>query len=130
MEIKKIVLKLSIEDEKSKKRALKAVAGVQGVESVAVDMKEKKMTVIGEADPVIVTSKLRKYGYAEVLSVGPAKEEKKEPPPKQEPKKEEKKPEPTPTIIYYPAYPAYLSCNYRAYEDTVDSDEYSFCTIC
>ncbi|XP_057842343.1 heavy metal-associated isoprenylated plant protein 39 [Cryptomeria japonica] len=118
--MKKMVLKLSIENEKSKKRALKTVAGVQGVESVAVDMKEKKMTVIGEVDPVNVTSKLRKFGYTELLSVGPAKEEKKEAPQKQEAKKEGKKPEPAKTVVYV----------HRPDEYTAFSDENpNACTI-
>jgi len=48
------------------------------VESVAVDLRKGKMTVIGDADPVLLTIKLRKFGFTELLSVGPAKEEKKE----------------------------------------------------
>lgn len=55
-----------------------------------MDMKEKKLTVIGAVDPVSVVSKLRKYWQADIVSVGPAKEpEKKEEPKKEEPKKEE-----------------------------------------
>lgn len=47
--------------------------------SVSVDMKEGKITVVGEADPVWLATKLRKIGFrAELVSVGPAKEEKKE----------------------------------------------------
>ncbi|KAH9306027.1 hypothetical protein KI387_010431 [Taxus chinensis] len=116
-----MVLKVSIEDEKSKRRALEAVAGVQGVDSVAIDMKENKITVIGEADPVYLTAKLRKFGHTELLSVGPAKEEKKEPQ-KQEPKKEEQ------TVVYVPSNYSY---NYRPYEYTVVRDEYNnSCTIC
>ncbi|XP_057842355.1 heavy metal-associated isoprenylated plant protein 39 [Cryptomeria japonica] len=71
--MKKMVLQVTIEDEKSKRKALKAVATVEGVDSVAVDMKQKKITVIGEADPVFVTLRLRKYGFccAELISVGP-----------------------------------------------------------
>ena len=38
-------------------------------------MKEKTITVIGEADPVFLAAKLRKFGYTELESVGPAKEE-------------------------------------------------------
>lgn len=53
---------------------------IVGVDSVAVDMKENKITVIGDADPVYLTSKLRKFGRTELLSVGPTKEEEKEPP--------------------------------------------------
>lgn len=60
-----------------------------------MDMKEKKLTVIGTVDPVNVVSKLRKYWpAAELVTVGPAKEpEKKEEPKKEEPKKEEAKKE-------------------------------------
>lgn len=54
------------------------------------------MTIIGDVDPVTVVGKftkfslgkLRKFCHVEILSVGPAKEEKKE-----KPKKEDKKPE-------------------------------------
>ncbi|PON39907.1 Heavy metal transport/detoxification superfamily protein [Trema orientale] len=42
-----------------------------------MDMKEKKLTVVGDVDPVEVVSKLRKTWYTEIVSVGPAKEEKK-----------------------------------------------------
>ncbi|GLJ10211.1 hypothetical protein SUGI_0124130 [Cryptomeria japonica] len=97
--MKKMVLKVTIEDEKSKRKAFKVVAGVEGVDSVAVDMKEKKITVIGDADPVNVTAKLRKsgFGFADLLSVGPAKEEKKEE--KKDKRKEETKVE-SPKIVF------------------------------
>lgn len=52
-----------------------------------MDMKEKKLTVIGDVDPVNVVSKLRKFWYTEIVSVGPAKEEKK----KEDGKKDEGK---------------------------------------
>jgi len=42
------------------------------VDSIVADMKEGKITVVGKADPVCYTKKLRKLGYrAELLSVGP-----------------------------------------------------------
>ncbi|GLJ10159.1 hypothetical protein SUGI_0123170 [Cryptomeria japonica] len=122
----KIVLKLALEDESRKRKALKMVAGVQGVDSVAVDMKDKKMTVIGDVDPVYLTSKLRKFSSAELVSVGPAKEEKKE-----GEKKEEKKPEsdakknkaeaPKYEVVYVP--PSYDS---RA----VSEENPNACVIC
>ncbi|XP_059069640.1 disease resistance protein TAO1 isoform X2 [Cryptomeria japonica] len=92
----KMVLKLPIEDEKRKRKALKVVAVVEGVDSVAVDMKEKTMTVIGEADPLFIASRLREFGFnfVELQSVGPAKERNKE-------KKEENKSE-NPTTVYVP----------------------------
>ena len=61
---------------------------------MAIDMKEKKLTVIGTVDPVNAVSKLRKYWPADIITVGPAKEpEKKEEAKKEEPKKEEAKKE-------------------------------------
>lgn len=41
-------------------------------------MKEKKVTVIGDVDPIAVVNKLRKLWHTELLSVGPAKEPAKE----------------------------------------------------
>ena len=50
----------------------------EGVESVSVDMKDKQLTLVGEIDPVHVVGKLRKLcPHAEMVSVGPAKEDKK-----------------------------------------------------
>ncbi|XP_059069458.1 heavy metal-associated isoprenylated plant protein 39-like isoform X2 [Cryptomeria japonica] len=94
--LQKMVLKLAIEDEKRKRKALKVVAVVEGVDSVAVDMKQKTMTVIGEADPLFIASRLREFGFnfVELQSVGPAKERNKE-------KKEENKSE-NPTTVYVP----------------------------
>ncbi|TKY45261.1 hypothetical protein E2542_SST31551 [Spatholobus suberectus] len=67
---------------------MKAVSGLSGVESVSADLKDQKMTLTGDIDPVSVVCKLRKLCQVDILSVGSAKEEK-----KQEPKKEEKKPD-------------------------------------
>lgn len=60
---------------------------------MSMDMKERKLTVIGAVDPVNVVSKLRKYWQTDIISVGPAVEPKKEEPKKEEPKKEEAKKE-------------------------------------
>ena len=60
-------------------------------------MKDQKLTVIGDIDPVHIVAKLRKLCCTEIISVGPAKEpeKKKEEPKKEEPKKQEepKKPD-------------------------------------
>jgi hypothetical protein len=49
-----------------------------GVESVSLDIKEHKLTLTGDMDPVEVVGKLRKLCCPKLLSVGPAKELKKE----------------------------------------------------
>ena len=49
-----------------------------GVDSIAADVKEQKLTVVGEMDAVAVVKKLKKIGKVDILSVGPAKEKKKE----------------------------------------------------
>lgn len=53
-----------------------------------MDMKDKKLTVVGDIDPVHVVSKLRKAWHTEILTVGPAKEPEKK---KDEGKKDEGK---------------------------------------
>ncbi|MED6188275.1 hypothetical protein PIB30_084405 [Stylosanthes scabra] len=79
-------------DDKTKKKAIEAAADIFGIDSIAADINEQKITVIGEMDAVAVVKKLKKIGKVDILSVGPAKEEKKEET-KEEDKKEEKKQE-------------------------------------
>ena len=55
-----------------------------GSRSIAFDMKDKKMTIIGTVDPVQVAEKVIKLYDAYVVSVGP----------KEEPKKDEKRKNP------------------------------------
>ncbi|KAJ7952258.1 heavy metal-associated isoprenylated plant protein 3-like [Quillaja saponaria] len=58
---------------------MKLVSGLAGVDSIELNMKDKKLTLIGDVDPAGAVSKLRKLFCAEILTVGPAKElEKKE----------------------------------------------------
>ena len=74
----KIVVCVSMNDEKSRSKALKICVGIGGVESAALSGAEKdQVVVVGEGiDAVEVTRQLRKgVGHAELVSVGEDKKE-------------------------------------------------------
>ena len=104
-----------------------------GVTSISMDMKDKKLTVIGDVDPVSIVGKLRKLCRTEILSVGPAKEpeKKKEEPKKEEPKKEDPKKKPEDQVAdlvkAYQAYNPYHTTQY--YVRSVEEDP-NACVIC
>ncbi|CAK9169492.1 unnamed protein product [Ilex paraguariensis] len=88
----KVVLKvLTMTDERTKQKAIEAAADIYGVDAIAADLKEQKLIVIGEMDTVAMVKKLKKVAKVDIISVGPAKEEKKEE--KKDDKKEDKKEE-------------------------------------
>ncbi|KAL1296452.1 hypothetical protein HN51_057137 [Arachis hypogaea] len=62
----------ALHERKCKKKAMKIVSNIAGIESVSVDMNENKLTLTGEMDAVEVVGKLRKLCHTEILSVGPA----------------------------------------------------------
>ncbi|GAY39097.1 hypothetical protein CUMW_041760, partial [Citrus unshiu] len=85
-----VVLKMmTMNDEKTKQKAIEAAADIYGVDSITADLKEQKLIIIGDMDAVAIAKKLKKIGKIEIVSVGPAKAETKEE--KKDDKKEEKK---------------------------------------
>ncbi|KAI3415110.1 HMA domain-containing protein [Psidium guajava] len=70
--VKKTVLKVSIPCQKCKKKLLKAVSALHGVDKIEVDSSKGTLTVTGDVDPYDVVRRARKAGkYAEVMSIGP-----------------------------------------------------------
>ncbi|KAF9664217.1 hypothetical protein SADUNF_Sadunf17G0133100 [Salix dunnii] len=55
----KAVLKLDLNDDKAKKKAMQRVTGLPGVDSISMDMKDKKLTVVGNIDAADIVAKLR-----------------------------------------------------------------------
>ncbi|XP_057774375.1 uncharacterized protein LOC130993486 isoform X4 [Salvia miltiorrhiza] len=63
-----VVRVLTMTDEKTKQKAMEAAA------DILADVKDQKVTVVGQMDVVAVVNRLKKVGKLEIMSVGPAKE--------------------------------------------------------
>ncbi|GJZ26781.1 hypothetical protein Tco_0571034 [Tanacetum coccineum] len=75
----KIILKVTTENDKKSRKAMKIAVGLSGVESASFIGSDKhQIAVTGEGiDPVKLAKKLRKgVGYSELVSVGPMEEKK------------------------------------------------------
>jgi hypothetical protein len=88
-------------------------------------MKDKKMTVIGDIDPVCIVAKLRKLCHTDIVTVGPAKEpEKKKDEPKKQGDQKKKDQDQVACQAYNPHMPPYY------YVRSVDQDTPNACVIC
>ncbi|KAK2651435.1 hypothetical protein Ddye_011291 [Dipteronia dyeriana] len=66
---------MTMNDEKTKRKAIEAVADIYVIDTIAADLKEQKLTVIGDMDTIAIAKKLKKNGKTGIVSVGPVKEE-------------------------------------------------------
>ncbi|XP_059294793.1 heavy metal-associated isoprenylated plant protein 43-like [Lycium ferocissimum] len=91
--VQKTVLKVDVSCDKCKKKILKAVSGLPGVEKIEIDGAKGTLSVTGDADPYEVIVRSRKAGkFAEVISIGPPPA----PPKPDGQKKPDQKPKPQP----------------------------------
>ncbi|XP_028796716.1 heavy metal-associated isoprenylated plant protein 12-like [Neltuma alba] len=104
---KKIVLKVAVHGDKIKQKAMKVASGISGVDSVAMEMEEKKLTIVGEIDAVMAVKKLRKLCRTDIVSVGSTKEE--------EAQKKEEADSYSCYPHYYPPTPGLYCCYYHNY---------------
>ncbi|XXG64848.1 hypothetical protein AAC387_Pa05g2692 [Persea americana] len=76
---KKTVVSVELLCSKCRKKVMKLVADIEGINSIVLDSSKGTATIIGEADPAIIIKKVRKFRKsAAFVSVGPSKEEKKD----------------------------------------------------
>ncbi|KAL8230827.1 hypothetical protein R6Q57_000605 [Mikania cordata] len=89
---KKTVLSVDLHCLKCRKKVMMLISSIEGIDSIVLDLSKNTATITGEADPASIIRKVRKCRKsAQVVSVGPAKEEKKHD--KKDDKKEDKKDE-------------------------------------
>nr|GMD87620.1 heavy metal-associated isoprenylated plant protein 39-like [Ipomoea batatas] len=119
----KVVISISMKDQKARTKAFKIAVSVPGVESASIQPDKGQLEVVGDFDSVVLANQLRKsLGQAELVSVTSAekKEEKKKEDKKEEKKDETPKPQ-TVTITYDPSSYHYAApYQYHAYPAVQD----------
>ncbi|XP_026458531.1 heavy metal-associated isoprenylated plant protein 39-like [Papaver somniferum] len=107
--MQKIIVSLDLQDDGCKQKVMKSVSGISGVDLVSIDMKDKKLTVIGDVDAILIVKKLRRHCHVRIDFVGPAKEPEKK---KEEPKKSKNPPANQIVDLAYRDYNPHLNAHY------------------
>ncbi|VVA09769.1 PREDICTED: heavy [Prunus dulcis] len=109
--VQRTVLKVDISCLKCKKKLIKAVSGLEGVDKVEADAAKGTLTVTGECDPYEIIVRTRKVGkFVEVVSIGPPPAPPK--PPEKKPEQKKEKPDPRPQHICMPCdYAIVTACD-------------------
>ena len=77
--VQKTVVSVQLLCSKCRQKVMKLIATIEGITSIVLDPSKNTVTVIGEADPVKIICKVRKFRKsASIMSVGPPREEKKD----------------------------------------------------
>ncbi|XP_019153952.1 PREDICTED: heavy metal-associated isoprenylated plant protein 39-like [Ipomoea nil] len=121
----KIVIGISMKDQKARTKAFKIAVSLSGVDSASIQAEKGQLEVVGDVDAVALASQLRKrLGQAELLSVASA--EKKED--KKEVKKDETPKPQTVTITYDPSASYHYAAPYQYHAYPVQ-DQQPECSI-
>lgn len=64
--------------QNKKRKAMKALAALQGMQSIDFNTKDGRLTIIGDVSPLPVLLLLNKFEKAQIISVGPEYESAKE----------------------------------------------------
>ncbi|XP_047327743.1 heavy metal-associated isoprenylated plant protein 2-like [Impatiens glandulifera] len=76
---KKTVVSVELLCSRCRLKVMKLISTIEGISSISLDPSKNTATVIGEADPVCIIKNVRKFRKtAQLISIGPVKEEKKD----------------------------------------------------
>ncbi|XP_031115098.1 heavy metal-associated isoprenylated plant protein 39-like [Ipomoea triloba] len=106
----KVVIGISMKDQRARTKAFKIAVSLSGVDSACIQAEKGQLEVVGDVDAVALANQLRKgLGQAELLSVGSAEK-------KDEKKAETPAPQTMMTITYDPSSYHYAApYQYHAY---------------
>ncbi|XP_055960223.1 inositol-pentakisphosphate 2-kinase isoform X2 [Mercurialis annua] len=77
--MEKTIVSVELLCSKCRQKVMKLISDIEGITSIVLDPSKNTVTVIGEADPVKIIRKVRKFRKsATIVSIGPPKEEKKD----------------------------------------------------